>query len=520
MFLAGALCLAAPPSASDMARTIDQRLEAVWQLEKVAPARQCSAAAFVRRVSLDLAGRIPTAVEARRFARSDSQARRQQLVKQLAQNAASDIKLAETLRKIWFPQTDVVPYRYLAADTTRWIARQLRLRRPLNEIARALIAVPEGGTDFSTGVAMTGSAQAAIEAARRRQRPPRTFIAANDHRPDRMADNAVGHFLGVDLSCAQCHDHPFGSWTQDQFWQTAAFFKRSKPSPGEKLQLQTLSIAVPGGRRQASAALFTGKDLDAGIVAQATNGRAAFASWISDPRNPYFARHTVNQLWETYFGRPLVTSLYDYSPEEAALASLLDEIAAALIEHQFSSSWLVRTMLQTRAYQASSVTTDITQPEVAQRYFALATVRGLSGKQLFDSLLTAAGKPLVREDIDSPLLVHQRQQFDSEFQMAKVSQPQRSVTQTLKLMNGRLAQQLQSGAENATVTALAGATFIAEDDCITTIFQAALARAPTADELKQLRAAGLHRDDLASRAERYRVVFWLLTNTVEFSTNH
>lgn len=497
-----------PPTASEMARTIDQRFEAIWRHETLEPAQPCDASVFVRRATLDLAGRIPTAVEARQFAQTDSDEHRRELVELLSKNAANDGKLAATLRKIWFPQTDVAPYQYLSIDTERWIARQLRDRRPLNEIASMLIAVSDGDQPSNQANAAPNN------------HPPRTFIAANDHRPDRMADNAAGAFLGVDLSCAQCHDHPFGSWTQDQFWQTAAFFQRTPPALNQKLDLAAISIEIPDGDRQATAALFTGEMVPAEIIARSSTGRTAFANWVGDPNNPYFAKHTVNQFWEAYFGRPLVASVYSDSEDEAQLASLLSEIASAFKARQFDASWLVRAMLQTQAYQASSVTEHVSRPEVANRFFALAAIRGLSGEQLFDSLLTAAGRPLIREDIGDLIRINERKEFREIFQMANASQPQRSVTQTLKLMNGRFTEQLYSEHENATISALANAPFMSEDECITTLFQATLARSPSAAELTQLRKAQLHVNDQATRANRYRNVFWLLINTIEFNTNH
>ncbi|MCR9116962.1 MAG: DUF1553 domain-containing protein, partial [bacterium] len=264
----------------------------------------------------------------------------------------------------------------------------------------------------------------------------------------------------------------------------------------------------------------TGEMVPAEIIARSSTGRTAFANWVGDPNNPYFAKHTVNQFWEAYFGRPLVASVYSDSEDEAQLASLLSEIASAFKARQFDASWLVRAILQTQAYQASSVTEHVSRPEVANRFFALAAIRGLSGEQLFDSLLTAAGRPLIREDIDDLIRINERKEFREIFQMANASQPQRSVTQTLKLMNGRFTEQLYSEHENATISALANAPFMSEDECITTLFQATLARSPSAAELTQLKEANLYVNDQATRAYRYRNVFWLLINTIEFNTNH
>ena len=237
---------------------------------------------------------------------------------------------------LWFPQTSVSPYEYLANDTETWIAFQLGQGRPLNQIAEDLIAdsyAPQEGQQ-EAGRQLVLSI-------------PKTIIEANDHRPERMAANVTGSFLGVDLSCAQCHDHPFDSWTQNQFWETAAFFVPMRQHAEDRQLWDELMIAIPETDRSVHPALFTGEALPRGKEQSSlTSGREAFASWLSGTKNPYFARWSVNQLWAEYLGEPLVTMQPDQMihpvREEA-----LNILTAAFIDHECDLLWLAQTIFCT-----------------------------------------------------------------------------------------------------------------------------------------------------------------------------
>src|SRR5262249_14712419 len=133
---------------------------------------------------------------------------------------------------------------------------------------------------------------------------PLAFYAVKNARPEELAAAVGRTFLGVRLECAQCHDHPFAKWTQDQFWSQAAFFAGLKQPGGRMFAPLTEAPArrelVPPGRRKALAAEW----LDGGRPKWRPGlpARAELAEWVTAPQNPYFARATVNRLWGLLFG--------------------------------------------------------------------------------------------------------------------------------------------------------------------------------------------------------------------------
>ncbi|QDU75481.1 hypothetical protein Pan97_25140 [Bremerella volcania] len=460
---------------------------------------------FLRRASLDLIGRIPTAAEARAFVASEDTETREQAIRRLSRSPAAAKHLATFVRTLWFPQTSVAPYEYLAGDTEAWIADQLNHDRPLNEIAQQLISVSYAPQTSEQSGGPMGSLTT-----------PKTLIEANDHRPERMAANATSSFLGVDLSCAQCHDHPFDAYSQEQFWQTAAFFV-PKSRFEENRPWYEIEIKIPDAGKSVAPVLFTG-DLPLESESpdlQLTSGREVFATWVGQANNPFFARRTVNQLWAEYFGAPLVTR----QPDQIASPvreQALEILAEAWVEHQFDLRWLAETIVSTDAYQIHhrGPATTATDP------FPYMTTRGLTGPQLYDSLNIAAGKPPIRGDLDSAEQLHDRQAFLEMFPAYRSVDVERCVTQALSLMNGEKIARLSDPNSNPLVRGLAAAPFLTERECVESLFWSTLNRPPGEPDWQQLRVAGYLEDDPATRAQRLGDLFWVLVNSVEFNTNH
>ncbi|PQO33279.1 hypothetical protein C5Y96_10525 [Blastopirellula marina] len=461
--------------------------------------------AFLRRVSLDLIGRIPTSAEAREFAASSSEQSRDEVIRRLGDSPAASKRLATFVRTLWFPQTSVSPYEYLATDTEAWIADQLNQGRPLNEIAREMISV-----------SYAPEKSEAREVSPNRLTTPKTLIEANDHRPERMAANATGAFLGVDLSCAQCHDHPFDSYSQQQFWQTAAFFVAKSRFEDDRKWYE-LEIEIPDAGKSVPPALFVEDSPSQNNPrdGQLTSGREFFARWVSQADNPFFARWTVNQLWAEYFGQPLVTT----QPDQVAhpvRQQALDILADGFVEHHFDLRWLAKAIVSTDAYQMqyNGATVGASDP------YPYRITRGLTGPQLYESLNIAAGKPPIHSDLDSAEQLHDRQAFYQLFPAYRSVDVERSATQALSLMNGEKIAQLSDPSSNPLVQGLATAPFLSEKDCIESMYWSTLSRPPSQREWDTLRTAGFLEDDLARRDKRLGDLFWVLVNSVEFSTNH
>ena len=486
---------AAPPNHTELAARIDKHLSARWDAEKVKFAAMSDDATFVRRIYLDLAGRIPTVAEAREFLAETAPDKRAKLVARLVDSGAHFRHTATFWRREWVPQADTPQFASLANDIEEWLAVKLHDRVPYDRIVRDL---------------MTASL------AKTRQETPTTFFAASEFKPENLAANTTRAFLGVNLDCAQCHDHPFARWTRDQFWQTAAFFARP---PTGRLENVRLELTVPNTKKILKARLLTDPQPLWPEVLKDDTGRTLLATWVTAKDNPYFARNAVNRVWANLFGTGLVEPLDDLSGENpASHPELLDELAKAFADSDFDLKSLTTAIVLSKAYQLSSVLPQGGSSDT--RLFARSAVRGLTGEQLFDSLRVAAGLPPVRPDLDPASVVQAKKQFSEKFRIERAGTAQRSILQSLSLMNGKLMADMTDVAKTPTLRAVADAPFLNTGGKIDALYLATLGRKPNADELgplvKYVEKGGADGDIGKALAD----VFWAVLNSSEFNTNH
>jgi len=487
---------AAPPDPTELAARIDTHLSARWDAEKIKPAAASDDAAFVRRVHLDLVGRIPSVAEVREFLAETARDKRAKLVARLVESGAHFRHTATFWRREWVPQADAPQFASLADDIEEWLAVKLHDRVPYDRIVRDL---------------MTASL------AKTRQETPTTFLAASEFKPENLAANTTRAFLGVNLDCAQCHNHPFARWTRDQFWQTAAFF--SRPSPAEKTVATKLEITIPNTKKTVTPQLLTDPQPQWPQVLKDDTGRTLLATWVTAKDNPYFARNAVNRLWANLFGTGLVEPLDDLSGENpASHPELLDELAKAFAGSDFDLKYLTTAIVLSKTYQLSSVLPQSGSSN--PRLFGRSAVRGLTGEQLFDSLRVAAGLPPVRPDLDPTSVVQAKKQFSEKFRIERAGTAQRSILQSLSLMNGKLTADMTDVAKTPTLRAVADAPFLNPAGKIDALYLAALGRKPNADELgplvKYVEKGGADGDIGKALAD----VFWAVLNSSEFNTNH
>ena len=233
--------------------------------------------------------------------------------------------------------------------------------------------------------------------------------------------------------------------------------------------------------------------------------------------NPYFARNAVNRVWANLFGTGLVEPLDDLSGENpASHPELLDELAKAFADSGFDLKYLTTAIVLTKAYQLSSGGSGSTSP----RLFARSAVRGMTGEQLYASLRVAAGLPVERDDLESANALQERKQFADQFRIERAGNAQRSILQSLSLMNGKMTAELTTAAKTPTLQVVTDAPFLTAKGKIEALYLAAFGRKPTDDELvllvKYVENGGADGD----KAKAFADVFWALLNSIEFNTNH
>ncbi|MBN9118115.1 MAG: DUF1549 domain-containing protein [Planctomycetes bacterium] len=493
----GAVRAAEPPDPAKLAARIDDRLGAEWKRAGAKPAPLVDDATFLRRASLDLVGRVPTAAEVRAFLADTAADKRARLVAQLIDSGGHTRHMATFWRRTWVPQADTPEFARLADDFEAWVAARVQENVPYDRVVRELLTQPGA-------------------AGRRGAVSPVGFFAASESKPENLAANATRSFLGVNLDCAQCHNHPFARWTRDQFWQTAAFFAAPKTGDGGKAMPPELTI--PNTKRALSPELLDGTAVKWPEVLASDTGRKLLTDWLTAKDNPYFARNAVNRLWAHVYGTALVEPLDDLSGDGGNTgyhAELLKELADAFAASGFDLKYITRALVLTKAYQLSAVTPDATDP----RLFARMPIRGLTGEQLYDSLRTAAGLPPERADTGRGLGLEGRRRFAAQFHVERPVMAERSITQALSMMNGRLITDLTDPAKNPTLGGVASAPFLDTKGKVETLFLAALGRKPTAKEAKTM----VEYVEGVTESDRDRAlgdVFWALVNSSEFNTNH
>lgn len=492
--------LAEPPA--EFAQRIDQLLLEKMQVEDVSPVESSDDAEFLRRLSLDLAGSVPTVSHTREFLAEESPDKRAQLIERLLSSPATVNHLAETWRNAMLP-TNASPELFRnSAGMHNWLREQFSNNMRYDRIVSDLVAA-------------TGSEQDG----------PALFFTALELEPKKIAASTARIFLGLQIECAECHDHPFDDWKQTDFWGYAAFFARL-PKNDNMVQARNFRLS---DRASGEVTLPDTEDV---VLPKYPGGRAAdedesgsrrqqLSIWMASPDNPYLARAAVNRLWAMLFGRGLVNPVDDLGPHNpASHPELLEELTEYFVNTGYDLSNLLKTICSTQAYgRTSKIDPANTPPE---DLFAAMTVKVQTAEQLYDSLSRCLSQ---NDQSYSPFpgfsMNNGRQQFVSRMasRSPDATEYDRGLQQALMLMNGGETAQATDLENSALLTSLE-APFFSESEKMDVLYLATLTRFPRDDErvaIEQfVKDAGESDDEQkAARAD----VLWALLNSAEFTMN-
>jgi hypothetical protein len=473
---------AAPPDAKAVTRRIDVLLAEAWKEGRVDPAGRSGDAEFLRRAHLDITGKTPSVVEVRRFLADTSADKRDKLIDRLLTEPTHAAFFGTQWRYLLAPDAEANPGRQGALEgLDAWLRRQFAGNVPYDQWVREVLTFPpQGRLDVDPATPS-----------------PRLFYLGREDKPEDLAAATTRLFLGVRLECAQCHNHPFAPWKQEQFWSQAAFFVGLR-KPGAR------GAEIPGKGQTVNARFLDGREPAGG------DARAALAAWVTDAHNPYFAPAIVNRLWAHFFGIGLVDPLDDFTPENPpSHPQVLAELSRAFVESGHDLRFLVRVLTQTRLYHMTSASPD--GNATAPRRFGRMNVKGLTPDQLFNSLVEAAA-------LRGAQLPRLRARFLTRFpRTGGIFESRTSVSQALALMNGELlAAAVDPGGDNA-VGAVVASPFLDTGGQIETLFLAALSRLPR-DAERQRFVSHVEKSD--DRSQALSDVMWALLNSPEFLCNH
>jgi hypothetical protein len=501
------LCVAGQSAWGDdgaaLARLIDGHVQARLSAGRLAPAVAADDAEFVRRVHLDLHGRVPSAERARRFLDDRDPEERLHLIKELLASPRYGEHFADLWRgRLLSPLAN--EHRMQTDRFAAWLAGRLNDNDGWDRLTIDLLTAT-GKLDDNPAVTWL------IEG--------RHPLGVTD-----LADLSSRYFLGIRLNCAQCHDHPHAAWKRKDYWGMAAFFAQIQTPGRPKVVYQA---GVQDDRKLTLASL---KDADAieglqvmpptfldGRELTADSGqthRAALAEWITSPANPYFARATVNRMWWHFFGRGIVSPVDDmHEGNPPSHPELLAELSRRFVESGFDLKLLCRAIVTSRTYQQTSRPGN--QADRDANLFARMPIKVLTPEQLYDSLVVVLGPPSKTPGQGTRL--GSRQEFCQFFGGDGDADPtryERGIPHLLRLMNSPQF----AGRNIAALVSRIGQADRSAEAVTEELFLTILSRRPTpAEQLlvrEQLEGSG------ESSQSVYRELAWALLMSSEFSLNY
>ena len=492
-----------PTAANYVDTLVNQKLKQLQFL----PGSVCDDATFIRRVTMDVIGLLPTSQEASAFLEDTSIDKRARLVDRLLER--------DEYAKFWaLKWGDLLKLTSKSIGNEgvfkfyRWIENAMRSNMPYDQFASELIAG-------------SGSTLA---------NPPANFYrSATDM--NECVETVSQVFLGARLQCAKCHNHPFERWTQDNYYGLGAFFNRlqrkSTQRPGEMFVWAASSGEVTQPR--------TGKQMKpwlptVGSIEAETQGdrRHALVQWLVAPANPYFAKIEANRIWSQLFARGIVDPVDDFRDSnppsnEPLLVALAEDFAS----HNFDRKHLLRVILNSNTYQCSSEALSSNAED--QIYFSHQAPRMLSAEQLMDAISQVlevdyvfAGLPASTKATHLPAPDIVKVAFLKVF-----GQPERSTVcacersedtnlgMAIELFNGPfVAERLKNPNNRFRKLVAAGKT---AEEIIKELYIAAYCRQPSAKELQIATEFCQSKSDLASSLED---ICWAMLNSDEFLFQH
>ena len=477
---------------------------------------------FLRRVSLDIAGRLPTQGELDAFLSNSSLGKRDDAIERLLASG----EYADFFANKWTAM--LKNRRDDASDITSnfafysWVRDSLLANKPYDQMVRELLA--------ATGTVLSNPPVAWYK----RVKDPKTQL-----------EDVAQLFLGVRMQCAQCHHHPFERWSQDDYYSLAAFFSQVGRKPtstrGEDMIFHKRGVA--GVANAKTGQMRRPAPLGHGVleIEPDQDPRLKLADWMADPKNPFFAKAVVNRYWKHFFRRGLIEpedDIRDSNP--ASNPELLDALEKRFIQSGFDLKELVRTLVRSSTYQLSSVPKpqNLADLQNYSRYYP----RRLSAEVLLDAVddlsLTRTDFPNLPSGTRAIALPDNSYNNASAFLKVFGRPENESVCECERIQTSSLAQSLHLMNANDVKGKLANGNGRAEtlaksdkspEQKIEEIYLAAFSRKPSAEELaiavgylNEVRkdANGNPIDPAKSLRENLQDLLWAIINSKEFLFNH
>lgn len=492
------------------ANYIDERVFAKLKKLNVQPSALTTDTEFLRRVYQDTIGRLPTPEEIRAFLADTHPDKRALCIDKLLDTSAwidvRTLALADMLR---IHPRDLGNGAFGERGATlfhEWVRDTVAQNKPYDAFVRELITAR--GSTYQHG--------------------PTNYYRI-ERQPAGRAETTAQVFLGIRLSCARCHKHPFDRWTTDDYWNFAAFTGKVGTRTGELYNEQVvyynptgrvINQSVQGNRGEVAQPTFlAGTTLPANYQGDVLH---RLADWMTSGTNPYFAKATVNRIWSHYFGRGIVEPVDDMrATTPPSVDGLLEALAADFVESGFDTKHVIRQILNSRTYQLSAVPNETN--ELDDRFFSRFTPRPMNAHILLDVLNDVTGTqekygryPIGTRTVQLPLPVSSRflslfGRSQREFLGNLAPKLEPTLTQALHLINAPYVQKKLRSRDGALTRLLK--THHENRELITELYLRTLSRFPTE---KELATAEAYLAESPKRREGSEDLLWALISSRAF----
>ena len=518
---------------------INAHIEQGWRDFEISPSEEAAEGQWCRRVFLDVIGRIPTAAEVERFIKDKGPEKKKQLVESLLYDDVYTEEFARNWTTHW---SNLLIGRTGGTENNSMINREgmqkflrdsFAREKPYDKMCHELVSAT--GTTTPGVPDFNGATNFLID-------------KVNDEEASLATSATTRIFLGLQVQCTQCHNHPFNDWKQQKYWETNAFFRQARAFRGEMAvqdggaaQLADQDFAGETGRNINEAEIFyekrnglvsvaypvfvDGTEIKRSGYVNVVNRRKEFADLMI--ASPYFSKSMVNRTWAHFLGYGFTSPADDLGPHNSpSNPALLDFLALEFGNSGFDFRQLVLWITLSKPYQLSSSSNKTNANDDPlfgnTPRFSHFYLRQMQAEQLYESLLSATRASEVKGSFEEQERIKSRwlQQFNSAF---GTDEGQESTTfngtipQVLMMFNGEMVRQAISIKQGSMIDQLtsSGKKYNAS---VNHLFLAMLARKPTGRE-KAMSNAFLNAQN-GNQKEALKDVTWVLLNTNEFIFNH
>ncbi|HWB00068.1 MAG TPA: DUF1549 domain-containing protein [Pirellulales bacterium] len=497
---------------------IDELASAKFRELGIEPSPLCDDSTFLRRAFLDAIGTTPSLEEIKAFLASSDPDKRTKLVDRLlglTGDPAQDIYNNEYSSYWSIKWADLIRSSSATIGEQgmwamhNWIKESLRVNKPFDQFVRELVTAR--GSIYRNG-------------------PANYFRIAS--KPDELAEATSQLFLGVRLTCAKCHHHPFEKYGQDDYYGFAAYFSRVGTKTSQEFGIfgreQIILVKSSGDvRHPKSGKTMAPKPLDGDPTAEAVDPRVPLAEWLTSKQNEYFAKNLVNRYVAYLLGRGLVEPVDDLrATNPASNSALLDALAKDIVANDFNVKRLMRTIMTSRLYQLDSQPTESNAAD--SRFYSHYLVKRLAAEPLLDAIAMVTGVPTKFKNM--PLGTRAIELPDAEYQdyfLATFGKPRRaSVCECERVPDENLSQALHTLNGDTLAAKIADSKGriagmmkrkLPADEAVRELYLVTLARQPSDKELATCQAL-LKKSP--SEQVFYEDLLWSLINSKQFLFIH